>query len=305
MNASIRPRSHVRTVVLWGLLLVWVSESTITIVRPLADWWTRVWGLHTPDDSLLATALYLTHTLEGAAKGALAVLAVFALRSGSPSVRTALFIPMALVPPLNLAFPFREQGYVLGPTMVGAVLSAILWGSFFLFRERSAQPQPGTDARANRPEPLRDVWFAINAIVLTLAAFLYLFAPAAGMRLTFPFLSGVLDGAASGKPTALALTALAVGTHLTAVATATWIATFYGRRNPIVRAAVAGGSTVHAGLLCFVSLTQLARDAGRDCATSSLLLYAVPLFAGWLIYEAMSYRTVLTRRLRLATTGSH
>jgi hypothetical protein len=75
---------------------------------------------------------------------------------------------------------------------------------------------------------------------------------------------------------------LAVGSHLTAVATATWIATLLGRRSPVLRTAV---------------------TVARECATSSLLIYAVPLFAGWLAYDAVSFRAKLSRRPRLAHTG--
>ena len=304
MSASVSRLSRTRTVVLWGLLLVWFSETTITSVRPLSEWWTHFWGMSTPDDRQLATALYLTHALEGAAKGALGVLAVFALRSGSPFVRAALFVPMALVPPLNLAFPMREQGFQLRPTMIATVLSLILWGSFLLFRERAEESQPAIDGSAKRSDPVRSVWFAANAIILTLAGGLFLFAPAIALKVTLPCLSGVGDGS-GGQPTALVLTALAVGSHFTAVATATWIATLYGRRNPTVRTAVTVANTVFAGLLCFVPLTRLALDAGRDCATSSLLIYAVPLFAGWLTFDALSYHAVRMRRLRLANAASH
>ena len=303
MSASAPTLSRTRTVVLWGLLLVWFSEMTITSVWPLSEWWTQFWGMLNPDNPQLGTALYLTHALEGAAKGALGVLAAFALRSGSPFVRSALFVPMALVPPLNLAFPMREQGFLLRPTMIATTLSIILWGSFFLFRER-AEGQPAIDASAKRSGSVRNVWFAANAIILTLAAGLFLFAPAMALKLTLPCLSGVLDGS-GGQPTALTLTALAVGSHFTAVATATWIATLYGGRNPTVRTAVTVANTLFAGLLCFVPLTRLALDAGRDCATSSPLIYAVPLFAGWLTYDALSYRAVLTRRLRLANAAGH
>jgi hypothetical protein len=68
---------------------------------------------------------------------------------------------------------------------------------------------------------------------------------------------------------------------------------------------VSFANTVFAGLLCVVPLTRLALEAGRDCATSSLLIYAVPLFAGWLTFDALSYGPVLTRRLRLANAASH
>lgn len=302
MSTSAAKLSRTRTVVLWGLLIVWFGEMTITSVRPLADWWTQAWKMAVPDDPHLAIALYLTHTLEGAAKGALGVLAVFALRSKSPFVRTALFVPMALVPPLNLAFPIREQGFLSRPTMIASVLSLILWGSFILFRERGEQPQLPTGARANRSASFGDLWFVANAIVLTLAAGMFLFAPAVVLKLTLPCLSGVIDGS-GGETAAVTLTALAVGSHLTAVATATWIGAFYRRRDSTVRTAVAVANTLNAGLLCFVPLIRLALDTGRDCALSSLLIYAIPLFAGWLIYDTLRYRPALTRRLRFAGAG--
>jgi len=231
------------------------------------------------------------------------VLALFALRSRSAFVRSALFIPMALVPPLNLAFPIREQGLQPRPTMIAATLSLILWGSFFLFKEESAMSGEEGAERTAGIDGVRKVWFAANAVVLTLAAGLFLFAPSIALSLTLPCVSGLLDGS-GGKPTALTLTASAVGSHLTAVAAATWIATLYGRRSPIVRTAVTAASTVQAGLLCVVPLTRLALDEGQDCATSSLLIYAVPLFAGWLAYDAVSYRATLSRRLRPVNTGA-
>ena len=304
MSASISTLSRTRTVVLWGLLVVWFSEMTITSVRPLADWWTRAWKMAIPDDPQLGLALYLTHTLEGAAKGALAVLAVFALRSRRPFVRAALFVPMALVPPLNVAFPIREAGFPAQPTMIASLLSVILWGSFFLFPEHDDQWQAGKDARTEQSDSLGILWFAVNAITLTLAAGALLVAPAIALRHVLPCLSGAPDGSA-GAPTALTLTALAVGSHFTAVAAATWIGLLYGRRDSTVRAAVKVANTVNAGLLCFVPLTRLALDGGRDCASSSLLIYAIPLFAGWLICNAVWYRATRTRRRLLPSSANH
>jgi hypothetical protein len=302
MTPSVPTLSRVRTVVLWGLLFVWFSEMTITSVRPLSEWWTQAWKMVTPEDPQLAAALYLTHALEGAAKGALGVLALFALRSGTAFVRSALFVPMALVPPLNLAFPIREQGLQARPTMIATTLSIILWGSFFLFKEDAGTSREEGAESIEPMDAIHKLWFAANAVVLTLAAGLFLFAPQIALRLTLPCVSGLFNGSGS-KPTALTLTALAVGSHLTAVATATWIATLCGRRSPIVRTAVTVANTVQAGILCVVPLTRLALDAGRDCATSSLLIYAVPLFAGWLTYDAVSYRATLSRRLRPVSTG--
>ena len=53
-------------------------------------------------------------------------------------------------------------------------------------------------------------------------------------------------------------------------------------------------------LLCMLPLLQLAREAGRGCATSSLLIYSIPLLAGWIVYAALSYRTRLAERVLLA-----
>jgi len=304
MSAGTSRLSRTRTVVLWGLLIVWFSEMTITSVQPLSEWWTQAWKMGLPEDSQLATALYLTHSLEGAAKGALGVMAMFALRSGSPFVRAALFVPMALVPPLNVAFPIREQGFLPRPTMIASILSIILWGSFLLFREGTNSSPPTMDGPRKRSPSLGDFWFAANAMILTLAAGMFFFAPTAALRLTLACLSVVLDKPA-GSTTALMLTALAVGSHLTAVATATWIATLYERRDSRVRMAVALGNTLNAALLCLVPLRHLTTEAGRDCTSSSILIYAVPLLAGWLIYDALSYHETLTRRPRLANATNH
>lgn len=303
MSSSAPQLSKTRTFLLWALAVVWFSEMLLWGVRPLSEMWTRVWQIVPPEDPQLATALYITHAFEAGAKGALGVLAVFALRSKSPSARSALFVPMALIPPLNLAFQFRAQGFPLRATTVATVLSIILWGSFFLFRERTEQPRNTTAGSRQSPpsrwESLQYIWFAANAVVLTLISSLFLFAPDSGAKFTLPCLSGLID-TSRGVPSGLTLTSLAVGTHLLSVATATWIATVYFRSNPTVRQAVAAANTLHAGLLCILPLRQIALDVGRDCATSSLLIYAIPLFAGWVIYAALSYRATLTGRLHLA-----
>jgi len=290
--------SRTRTVVLWGLLLVWICEATITNVRPLSEWWTHAWKMSTPDDARLATALYLTHAFEGAAKGALAVLAVFALRSNSASVRAALFVPMALVPPLNLAFIGREQGFLPGPTTIAATLSLILWGTFFLFREQGEERNTEAE-RAPSPAGVNSIWFVANAVVLTLAASVLLFAPDTALELAFPCFSDAFHRSGA-SPSALKLTALADGSHFTAVAAATWVGALYGRRSPTVRTAVSLANTVFAGLLCFIPLARLAVDVGRECATKSILIYAVPLFVGWLSYDVLSYGALSSRRVRPA-----
>lgn len=289
MNASPARLHAMRTVVLWGFAVVWFAEMTLWGIRPLADLWTRVWAMPVPGDPSLATALYLTHAIEAAAKGALGVLAVYALRSGSPLVRTLLFVPMALVPPLNLAFPFRAQGFSLVPTLIGATLSVILWETFFLLKDRSAEPvAPGADAPASRESTsgwLERGWWSANALLMTLVAGFFIRVPATAVRLALPCLAGPVD-AAPVLPGALTIAGMTVGTHLAAVATATWIGAQYVRRNTTVLRAVAAANTLLFALLCALPLVQLARHAGTDCALSSPLLYAVPLLAGWSVYAA-------------------
>lgn len=296
------PRLHkARTVVLWGLAVVWFAEMALSAVRPLTEKWTQFWEYVAPDDP----RLYLTYAILAAAKGALCVLAVYALRSRSPFVRSVLFIPMALVPPLNVIFPFQAQGFLLRPTLIGATLSVILWQTFFLLRddvERSI-PRLSTSgrSRASRWPVAQYVWFAANAVVLTVAGALFLFAPAEGVRLAFPCVSGSGDTYPSG----LRLVGMVVGTHLTAVATATWLGTYYSRSNTTVRQAVAAANTLHAFVLCALPLAQLTLAAGRACAASSLLVYSIPLLGGWLAYLAILYRITLTDRLQLASSVGH
>jgi len=302
MTSSLARLNKARTFVLWALAVVWLAEMVLWGLRPLSEKWMRFWELNAPEDPQLATGLDLTHAFEAAAKGALGVLAVYALRSRTPFVRSALFVPMALVPPLNLAFQFRAQGFPLRPTLIAATLSVVVWETFFLFKDREApaRTEPATARSALSPwDALQYVWFISNAIVLTLASALLLFAPDTGLRLVFPCFSGLLD-ADHAAPSGLTLAGMAVGVHLTAVATATWIATIYARRNVIVRQAVAASNTLLAALVCALPLSQFALAAGRSCATTSLLIYSVPLLAGWLTYAALSHRAALPGRVRLA-----
>lgn len=292
MNALPARLSAMRTVVLAGFAVVWFTEMTLWGLRPLSELWTGFWEMPSPGDPQLATALYLTHAIEAAGKGALGVLAVYALRSRSALVRTALFIPMALVPPLNLAFPFRTQGFPLVPTLIGATLSVILCETLFLFKDRSAQRGPSDkvdpESRAAEPGWLERGWFAANAVLLTLAAGLFVLAPDTAVRLALPCFA-VPFGIVRTDPGVLTIAGMTVGTHLAAVATATWIGAAYARRNVTVRRAVAAANTLLAVAMCALPLVHLARYAGAHCALASPLLYAVPLLAGWLVYAAFSY----------------
>ncbi len=292
MSASAPRLSRTRNFLFWAFAVIWFGEMALWGVRPLSEMWTRVWQIAPPADPQLATAFYLTHAFEAAAKGALGVLAVYGLRSRDSTVRSTLFVSMALVPPLNLAFPFRAEGYPARATAIATIFTLILWGAFFLSRDRAGEPGRPIDAPAAllplRWQSVRQTWFAVNAVLLTLAAAPFLLAPERGLALAFPCLFG-LPVTTQGAPSGVTLTGMNVGTHLLAVATATWIATVYARRHGTLGRAVAAASTVHAGLLCAVPFAQLALNAGRECATSSLLVYSVPLFAGWLLYDGFGY----------------
>lgn len=286
--------SRIRTFLFWGLAFVWFSEMMLWGLQSLATRWTNVWNIVAPQDPQLAVALSMTHAVEAAAKGALGVLAVFGLRSKNPSTRTVLFASMALVPPLNIAFQFRAQGFPTGSVAVATVFSLILWGSFFLFRERPRlleRRETGTSRPLppSRWEILQYTWLAANSVILTLTGVLFLFAPRTALDFVFPFLSGVL-AKGDGGLSSLVHTSLADGTHLVALATVTWIATVYSRSNPALRHAVTVASTVHAGLLCLLPLRQILMEVGAHRATSSILVLSVPLLVGWALYAAFSYR---------------
>lgn len=307
MTSSPARLNKARTFVFGAFAIVWFAEAALWGVRPLSEVWSRFWQMLPPDDAQLATGLYLTHAVEAAAKTALGVVAVYALRSRTPFVRSALFIPMALVPTLNVLFQFRAQGFPLRSTLIGATLSVVLWDTFFLLKDRAASSVVrGVPSRARTlaADSLQTAWFAANAFVLTLASALFLFAPDAGLRLAFPCFSGLFD-AARAVPSSLTLAGLGVGTHLTAVATATWIAVVCSRTHEAVRQAVTAANIVHAALLCVLPLAQLGREAGRGCGTSSLLIYSVPLLAGWLAYARFSHRAGSAECVRLTHRTNH
>jgi len=132
--------SRIRTFLFWALAFVWFSEMVFHGPQSISKIWADLWLVTPPENPQLASALYLVWAVVTPSKGALFVLAVFALRSKNPWVRTALFVSMALVPPLNIAFPMRQQGFPLGPVTVATVFSLILWGTFIFFRESAGGP---------------------------------------------------------------------------------------------------------------------------------------------------------------------
>jgi len=297
MTTEILQLSKMRTFLLWAFVIVWFSEMTLWGVRPLAEVWTLFWQQLPPDDAQLTSALYITHALEATAKGALGVLAVFAIRSRNPTVRIALFIPMALVPPLNLMFQFRAQGFPLGPTTVGTTFTIILWGSFFLFKDRADASSKESvilhQSTRSRLEIFQAIWLGVNAIILTVAASLFLFAPATGLRAIFPCMSASLEVA--GEIQGLIHSLMAVGTHVMAISIAVWIATAFASSNPTIRQAAIAASTLLTFLIVILPLREIALELGRTCATSSLLIFAIPLFIAWMVYQLVLYRSNITQ----------
>ena len=284
VTASAPPLSPVRTWLFGGLAVVWFGEMLFTGVRPFAETWTRFWRMYPPDNPQLAAALYITHAFEAPLKAALLVLALFGLLSSNSSTRTALFVSMALVPPINIAFHFRAQGFPLSSMTIATVLSAILWVSFLFVREPAQQAERSGTRRSW--EIVRYAWFALSATVLTVLASLFLFAPNTVLHWEFPCLSAVFD-ANQGELASLRVSTLAAGSHLTALATATWFATAHSRGNRTLRQAMALASIAYAGLVCLLPLRQIVSQAGWNCSTSPVLLPFVPLLVGWLIYAAV------------------
>ena len=186
--------NRIRTFLFGALAFVWFGEMVQWGFLASSGGWQNIWTYFPPEAPQLATALYITHAIRAAAKGALGVMAVFGLRSKNPAARTALFVSMALVPPLNLVFPCRADGFPLGTTAVATILSIILWVSFFLFREPAQQPEQKATTGSGKLLPSRweifqYIWFAVNSTALTLMAFLFLSGPRTALDFIFPTLS--------------------------------------------------------------------------------------------------------------------
>ena len=284
--------SKVRTFLFGALAFVWFAEMVQWGFLASTGGWQNIWKDIAPQ---LTTALLITHAIRAAAKGALGVMAVFGLRSKSPTVRTALFISMSLVPPLNIIFPHRADGFPLGTTAVAAVFSAILWISFFLFKEPVQQSRDSIQISPSRWETIQYLWFSVNSIILTLAAVFFLSAPTAAMDFIFPSLSDLLHTYETGLAS-MTSSNLSSGTHLLALAIASWAATLYGRSNPSLRRAMTVACFVHAALICLLPLRRVVLEIGGSSAASSILIAFAPLFVGWLLYAAFSYNIKIKER---------
>ncbi len=289
--------SRMRTFLFGAMAFVWFAEMVQWGFLASTGGWQNIWKDIAPQ---LATALLITHAIRAAAKGALGVMAVFGIRSKNQTARTALFISMSLVPPLNILFPCRADGFPLGTTVVAAIFSAILWVSFFLFRESVQQPgQKGTKDSVQLPPSrwatFQSLWFVVNATFLTLAALFILSAPRAALDFIFPSLSGLLHSYETGLAS-ITSSNLSSGTHLLALAIASWIATVYGRSNPALLQAMTAASTVHAGLIFLLPLRRVVLEIGGSSATSSILVAFVPLSVSWLFYVAFSYKLAFKKQ---------
>ena len=282
-SASAPQLSRVRTFLFGGLAVVWFGEMLFTGVPAFAETWTTFWKMYAPDNPQLATALYITHAFEAPLKAALLVLALFGLLSTNASARTAPFVSMTLMPPINIAFHFRAQGFPLRSMTIATVLSSILWVSFLLIREPAQQAEP---SEGTGPWVIfRYAWFTLSATVLTFLASLFLFTPNTVLYWEFPCLSDVFD-AHQRELASLSVSTLAAGSQLTALATATWFATAHSRSNRTLRQAITLASIAYAGLVCVLPLLQIVSH-GWHCTTSPVLIPFVPLLVGWVVYAAV------------------
>jgi len=284
--------SKVRTFLFGALAFMWFAEMVQWGFLASTGGWQNVWKDIAPQ---LATALLITHAIRAAAKGALGVMAVFGLRSKNPITRTALFISMSLVPPLNILFPCRADGFPLGTTTVAAIFSFILWTSFFLFKEPVQQTGDSVQVSPSRWEVIQYSWFAVNSTVLTLMALFFLSAPRIALDFIFPSLSDLFHSYETGLAS-MTSSNLSSGTHLLALAIASWVATLNSRSNPTLRKAMTTANMIHAGLICLLPLRRIILEIGGSSATTSILISFAPLFIGWVLYTVVSRSSNLKKR---------
>ena len=280
--------SKVRTFLFWCLALVWFSEMLFLGVPFFNRVWIELWHVVPPQDSELATASLLTGMVGAPVKGAFFVMAVWGIRSTNPSTRTALFVSMSLVPPFNVAMPFRYQGFVLGPVLVGSILSVILWLSFFLFKEPYRQPKQKAKQNVGHIpssgwEIFQYMLFAITSIVITVLAFIFLFLPKTALALSFPCVPNLLDSSQADL-SGMIYHSMASGTHLLALSIGSWIATVNCRRNPSLRQAMTITITVFTALFFIVPIRHMIGAFGINCIIPSIPYAFALLLVGWLIY---------------------
>ena len=280
--------SKVRQFLFWCLAVVWFSEMLFLGFPFLNRIWLEFWKVTPPEESQLATASMITGAVGAPVKGALFVMAAIALKSINPSIRTPLFVSMSLVPPFNVAMPFRFQGFIPGPTTVGITLSIILWLSFFLFRERNHQHKQYSDANTpSGQENFQYILLALTSALLTILAVLFLFFPKAALRFSFPCIPGI-QNASPDEQAGMIYHSMASGTHLLALSIGSWIATINFRRNPGLRQAMTYANIVFIVLFFVFPMRQAMMAFGISCLPLPAFYSFTLLLAGWLIYLASS-----------------
>lgn len=292
--------SKVRTFLFWCLALVWFSEMLFLGVPFFNRVWIELWHVAPPQDSQLATASLLTGMVGAPVKGAFFVMAVWGIRSINPSTRTALFVSMSLVPPFNLAMPFRYQGFVPGPVLVGSILSTILWVSFLLFREPYRQPEQKVKESISQWtssgwEIFQYILFAITSIAITVLAFLFLFFPKTALALSFTCMPNLLNSSQADL-SGMIYHSMASGTHLLALSIGSWIATINCRRNPSLRQSMTLTIIVFTALFFIFPIRQMIASFGINCISPSIIYAFAFLLAGWLIYgfsNRVKFKTAL------------
>ncbi|HET6768998.1 MAG TPA: hypothetical protein VFH08_16415 [Chitinophagaceae bacterium] len=291
--------SKVRTFLFWCLALVWFTEMLFLGVPFFNRIWIELWHVAPPRDSELARASLFTGMAGAPVKGAFFVMAVWGIKSTNPSTRTALFVSMSLVPPFNVAMPFRYQGFVLGPVLVGSILSAVLWLSFFLFKEPYRQPKQKVKEGLGQLPPsgweiFQCILFVITSIAITVLAFLFLFFPKTALALSFPCMPN-LSNSSQEDLSGMIYHSMASGTHLLALSIGSWIATVNCRRNPSLRQAMTITITVFIALFFIFPISQMIAAFGINCITPSILYAFALLLAGWLIYafsDSVKFKTI-------------
>lgn len=290
MNAlSEAPRDTPRlsravSVVFAGFAVVWFVELFFMAVPALSRIHSALWLVPIPANPQLAIVLQITWALSAPAKGALLVMAIAGLRSKSPSARAVLFAAMALVPPLNMAFPFRQQGFLLKPMAIATTLTIITWGTFFLAREyKRATKRAESRSPLSRWEIAQYVWLGVQSAVLTVIALLFLFETRIALNQVLPSLTGLFN-THEGMLTSPIHSTMAAGTHYLAVSVASWLATIRFRTDLPLRRAMTLANTVFAGLFIAVPIVQIAMAFGAGSIPVLLVGVFASLFVGGCLF---------------------
>lgn len=287
--------SKVRTILFWGLALVWFCEMLFLGVPSFNRVWIDAWHVPPPEDPQLSLASMITGAVGAPVKAAFFVMAVIAIRSKNPSTRTALFVSMSLVPPLNLAFPFQYQGFLLKPVMIASILSTILWVSFFVFKEPHRQSEKEVkeniaQSSGSKGSLFQYSLFSITSILLTALAFLFLFFPKMALKVCFPCMPDILNSSQADL-SGMIYHSMATGTHLLAFSVGAWIATVNCRRNSTLRKAMAFACIVFLALFFIFPIRHFIVAFGVNCMPLFVLYVFSLILVCWIIYAAFPAKT--------------